>query len=203
MFRKYLLILFGALLLSQPAQSQLADKATFFGGFGYHIVSTRVPNEPRAFPNFFYGLALGMDYVLLHSNDQVSLGVNPNLNFCFSFGTFSGVSLLAQTPVFLLARVGAGATPYNEQKVGIGAGIGVNSSYLLHDDFNFDRKYRQLFFNPSAVAELTIRTRASDYIFRFNWSLFKPVHEVEPLSGVGPDQELHFGVAGLSIVYSF
>lgn len=189
---------------SMTAQGQLADKATFFGGFNYQIVSATPLGQasPWRFP--FYGLSLGMDYVLLHSNDQVSLGVNPNVNFSFLFNSRYGTSLLAQAPVFLLARLGSGSTPYNEQKFGIGAGIGAVYTYMSHSTVYqsngslFELRFREGFINPSAVVELAIRTRFSNYLFRFNWSLLKPNQMVDDV-GIPFD----FGTAGLGIMYNF
>lgn len=204
MLRKYFLIITGALLIGQVGKGQLADKATFFGGFTYQIVSMTPQGQPNPWQNYFYGLSLGMNYVIAHSNDQVSLGVNPNFNFSFLFSNISGTSLLAQGPVFLLARFGAGATPYNEQKFGIGAGIGANYSYMLHRTFFTDPsgvqslEVSQGFLNPSAVVEIGFKSRFSDYLFRFNWSLAKPTHEL----GL---QKIPFrmGSAGLGILYTF
>ena len=190
------------------SQAQLADKATFFGGFNYQFVSITPQGSPSTDRLPFYGLGLGMDYVLLHSNDQFSLGVNPNANFSFVFSSAFGVSILANAPVYMLARYGANSTPYNEQKFGIGAGVGLGYSYMFLqqpfiDQFgnraNFTLK--QGWINPTAIVEINLKTRFSDYIFRFNWSLAQPSHDIEDINGVG--FPYRFGIAGLSIFYSF
>lgn len=189
----WLLILLG--MTASTLSAQLADKAVFFGGFTYQFVSVRLQGDPAPavlLPS--YGLALGMDYVLLHSNDQFSIGVNPNINLGVSYNSVVGFNVLAQAPVFMLARFGAGSTPYNEQKFGIGAGIGAVYSYYL-DQFN---EISNGFVNPSAVVEIGIRSRMSDYLFRFNWSLMRAT--VETGNPVLPYQ---FGLGGLSIMYYF
>lgn len=189
------------------SKAQFADKATFFGGFNYQFVSLTPQGSPSPDRLPFYGLGLGMDYVMLHSNDQISLGINPNANFSFVFNSLSGVSLLAQAPVFLLARIGANSTPYNEQKFGIGAGIGATYTYMLLSQNFFDQfgnpigslRLKEGWVNPSAVVEVNLKTRFSDYVFRFSWSLAQPTREIEELQGY----PYRFGVANLSIMYSF
>ena len=209
MFKKIGLLLAACCFLFVQGRSQLADKATFFGGFTYQIVSMTPQGSPSPWRFPFYGLSLGMDYVLLHSNDQFSLGVNPNGNFSFIFSSAFGTSLLAQAPVFLLARAGSGATPYNDQKVGVGAGIGANYTYMLHTTPVYDNlgtylgslRVREGFLAPSAIVELAIKSRFSNYLFRFNWTLMRPTKEVEDL-GTSPIP-FRFGAAGLSILYTF
>jgi hypothetical protein len=194
------LILFGT---SSYTLAQIKDKATFYGGFTYNVVTLQPPTSTDRTTFFYYGLSGGMDYVLLHSNDVVSLGINPNVTACVQFDAFNGLSFLGQAPVYLLARLGAGATPYNEQKFGIGAGIGVNSSFLaqrVQVNSGGQVKINQTFFNPSAVAELSINARNWNYIFRVNWSLYKPTHDIR----IGVDSfPFQYGTAGLGILYNF
>lgn len=206
MFRKIIFATLGILLFANSGKAQLADKATFHGGLTYQFISMTPQGSPSPWRIPFYGLSLGMNYTLLHSNDQVSLGINPNMNFSFVFSSTFGTSLLAQAPVFLLARLGAGCTPYNEQKVGIGAGIGANYSFMLHRQNFVDQsgnfysvQLKEGWVNPSAVVELAIRSRFSSYLFRFNWSLLRPTRELEDINNLPAS----FGAAGLSIVYTF
>lgn len=207
MIRKYGLLMLLFTSIGLVSKAQLADKATFFGGFNYQFVSLTPQGSPSPDRLPFYGLGLGMDYVLLHSNDQVSLGLNPNLNFSFVFSSAFGVSLLTETPVYLLARLGANSTPYNEQKFGIGAGIGLSYSYMLLQQNFFDQfgnpigtfKLREGWVNPSAIVEINLKSRFSDYIFRFHWSLAQPTREIEELGNF----PYRFGIAGLSIFYAF
>ena len=150
-----------------------------------------------------YGAGIGMDYVLMHSNDQVSLGINPNINLCFQFSNLYGISFLGTAPVYMLARLGAGSTPYNEQKFGIGAGIGGSYSYIAtsYAGGGSSGVFKTGFFNPGAVVELQFNTRVTNYLFRFNWSLLKPVREVE--LGVNQTFPFNLGVTGVAIYTSF
>lgn len=177
--------------------AQLAEKATLFGGITYQFVGLTdvTSNTTTAF--YSYGLGLGMDFVLAHSNDVVSIGVNPNANLCFQLNSFTGFSFLGAVPVYMLARVGAGATPFNEQRFGIGAGIGGSASY-----FTTTYGPRAFFMNPGAVVELNLNLRSSSYLFRFNWSLLRPTQELD-INRSGTPYPYRIGLTGLSIMSTF
>jgi hypothetical protein len=197
MCKKTTAVLALLLLLVIQVQGQIAEKANFFGGISYQFVGLTAPNATVANPMFYvYGLGAGMDYVLAHSNDVISLGINPNANLCFQLSNYYGLNLLASVPTYMLARVGAGATPFNEQKFGIGAGIGGSGSYFLSSI-----GINTLFFNPGAVVEMSLRTRGSNYLFRFNWSLMKPTSNVD-FGGATP-VPYRVGLTGISIFYTF
>ncbi len=195
---KKIVILFALLMvLAIPGQSQFAEKATFHGGITYQFIGLTQVGSPT--PNgiySLYGLGVGMNYVLAHSNDVVSLGINPNANLCFQLSSYTGLSFLGSTPTYMLARLGAGATPFNEQKFGIGAGIGGSASY-----FTTTAGPRMFFLNPGAVAELSLRMRGSSYLFRFNWSLMRQTKEIN--FGNGATGDYSIGLTGISIFYNF
>jgi hypothetical protein len=184
-------------LLTLTGRAQLSEKATFFGGMSYQFIGITPLGSPT--PNYIgmYGLGMGMDYVLMHSNDVASLGINPNVNACLQFSSY-GLSFFGNVPLYLLARVGAGATPFNEQKIGIGAGIGGSYSYLFTTTTGGN--FSTSFLNPGAIVELGINTRGSSYLFRFNWSLTKPTREVEI---DGSSYAYRMGVLGFGIFYHF
>ena len=187
-------------------EGQLMDKAVFFGGFNYQLISLTPEGSPVPSRIPFYGLGVGMDYVLMQSNDQFSVGLNPNANFSFVFSSNYGHSLLAQAPVYLLGRIGAGATPYNEQKVGVGAGIGAVYTYMVHSTIAYDQfgnsliaRLKEGWVNPSAIVEFGLNTRRSNYLFRLNWSLLQPTKAIESLGGYN----YSFAAGALSIMYKF
>jgi hypothetical protein len=204
----WLICLFLAILLKPfGLDAQFAERAKWYAGLTYKQVGLTPVGSNNALEYYFYGVTAGMNYVLLHSNDVVSLGLNPNAIFSIQFNRNAQASILASTPVFLLARLGANATPFNEQKFGIGAGVGLNYSYLSQSsqvvDVNqnvYTMKINQGFINPSAVVELGINARNWNYIFRLHWSLYKPTHDVR----IGLDKyDLRFGTGGLGFLYSF
>lgn len=182
--------------------AQLADKAKFFGGMTYQFIGITPVGAPSPTYSSLYGLGIGMDYVLLHSNDAVSLGINPNANVCLQFSSYYGLSVFANAPLYLLARVGSGATPFNEQKFGIGAGIGGSYSYLLTtvNAGGSNSLFKTGFLNPGAIVEMSIKARSSNYLLRFNWSLSRPTRLVEVGSQTFP---VRMGVLGIGIFYNF
>lgn len=184
------------MLLATRGQSQLAEKANFFGGITYQFIGFTAQGSPVPTYIPIYGLGLGMGYILAHSNDVVSLGINPNVNLCFQLGSYTGLSLLGSTSAYMLARAGSGATPFNEQKIGIGAGIGGSASY-----FTTTGGPRTFFFNPGAVAELSLRLRGTNYLFRVNWSLLRPEYNLD--FGAGAPVPYRIGLTGVSIFYTF
>lgn len=197
MCKKIPVLLALLLLLGIQGRGQISEKANLFGGVTYQFVGLTALGSP--IPNYayyVYGLGAGMDFVLAHSNDVVSLGVNPNAHLCFQLSSYYGVNFLASVPTYLLARVGAGATPFNEQKFGIGAGIGGSGSY-----FTSVGGPRMFFMNPGAIVEMCVRTRSSNYLFRFNWSLMRPTHDVN--LGGSTTNPYRIGLVGLSLFYSF
>ncbi len=189
-------------LMCLLGKAQLKEKASFFGGMTYQFIGITPLGSPSPSYANMYGLGAGMDYVLLHSNDVLSLGINPNVNACLQFSSFYGLSFFANAPVYLLARVGSGATPFNEQKVGLGAGIGGSYSYLYTQVTagGGSLPFSSAFLNPGAIVEFSLRTRGSNYLFRFNWSLLKPTREVEIGANKYP---FRMGVLGLAIFYTF
>lgn len=197
MLRKFAYTFAFLVCLTTSMQGQLSEKAKFFGGITYQFVGFTPLNSPQPSLYYLYGLGAGMDYVLLHSNDVVSLGINPNANLCLQF-SYSSLNFLATVPTYMLARFGAGATPFNEQKFGIGAGIGGSGSYFASTSAN--GTLSTFFVNPSACVELAIGARGSNYLFRFNWSLMRPTREIT----VGTyTNSYRVGILGFSIFSTF
>jgi hypothetical protein len=202
MCKKIPVVLLLLLLVAVHGHAQFSEKANFFGGMTMQFVGLTDVTSPSPTYSFYaYGLGAGMDYVLAHSNDVVSLGVNPNAHLCFQLNSYTGFSFLGSAPVYMLARIGAGATPFNEQKVGIGAGIGGTASYFATTGNGFSSSVRTFFVNPGAIAELCLRTRGSNYLFRFNWSLMSPTQEVTIDGSI--THPFRVGLLGLSVFYTF
>lgn len=186
-------------LASSQVFGQLSSKAVFFGGPTYQFASLTQVGSPAPTYSPHYGLGFGMDYILMHSNDQASIGINPNANICFSFSNLYGFDFFTSMPVYMLARLGAGSTPYNEQKIGIGGGIGGSFSYLATPVSSGDM-LKTSFINPGALAELQFRYRGGNIVLRFNWSLAKSTQNIE----LGNNSfAFRMGVSALSIFYNF
>lgn len=150
--------------------AQLTDKLVPHLGFMYEIVNFETgPNAPED-RTFYYTLSLGSYYTISHTNDVASLGIDPSVNFGFNIVGNGYFNFMIQAPVFIMGRLGANATTYNEQKVGIGAGLGGNYTYLSEKLTVNDRRNAN-FIVPAGVVEATIISRGSPLTVRFHFAL--------------------------------
>jgi hypothetical protein len=145
----------------------------------------------------FYGLTGGLNYVLWHSNDKVSLLANPGALLSVRLGG-GGVNIFTQAPTYLAFHAGAGSTPFNEQRVGIGAGVGVVPGYLYYKTFGFPSYQAGVaMVNPGAMADLTILGRSTVYKIRVNWSLTKSRwQDIDAL-------QVRYSTFGIGVLYVF
>ena len=101
----------------------------------------------------YINLHFGGYYAAAHKNDIISTGVDAGLQGWLGLGN---LSYQLQLPVYIMGRIGAGATHYNQQKFGFALGVGMQTSYRGF----FSQRYADIapkFFSiPSAVAEVVI-----------------------------------------------
>ncbi len=101
----------------------------------------------------YVNLYFGGYYAAAHKNDIVSTGVDAGIQGWIGLGN---LSYQLQLPVYVMGRIGAGATRYNQQKFGFALGVGMQTSYRGF----FSQRYVDIapkFFSiPSAVAEVVI-----------------------------------------------
>jgi len=186
----------------QTLQAQIGDKFVPHMGFFYEIINFRDESTSgRDISANFYTFTIGTYYTLLHKNDVVSLGVDPSINLGFNpfrSGNETGLSFLIQAPVFLMGRLGANSTSYNEQKFGIGAGIGGVYSFYREGI----TKRNAGFLNPSAVVEGTILSGGGTLTLRAHISLFDP--EITLSSDSSPNLTFRStNVLGIGLIYGF
>ncbi|MBX3101038.1 MAG: hypothetical protein KF690_00860 [Bacteroidetes bacterium] len=150
----------------------------------------------------FYSIAGGAYYAYAHSNDMYSIGLDPSVHLALGFT--SPVSIMLQTPVFLAARVGQGATRYNESSVGFGLGIGGNFTYarIAYTDMSSGRSstLEAPFLAPAAMAELNLLFN-NPITIRFLINLTKTRQSVD--AGLGLQRQLDFSNWGLGLLYAF
>lgn len=185
------------------SQAQIGDKLVPHMGFMYQLVTLQDTFASAAESNlFYYTFNLGTYYTIAHANDIASVGVDASVNFGFNFvNTFSGtrINIFTQTPVFLMGRVGALSTAYNQQKVGFGAGIGGHFTY-------FSDKANQIksdFINPAAMAEVTILSRSGTLTVRGQMALFKTEDVLKSTETKQEISTLNFGTWGIGLIYGF
>ncbi|MCB9235394.1 MAG: hypothetical protein H6581_27310 [Bacteroidia bacterium] len=197
---KKLFLVSGLLLLI--ANGLQAQRWSFAGGFVYEFIGLKERDPLVGTPTPytlgpFYGLSLNGSYVLAHKNDVVSACLDPGVRLGFNYFSYGGQAsawFLGQVPLTLMGRVGAGATPFNEQKVGFGLGFGANMTYLYSTQLY--PPLHKLFVNPNAVAELNINGRSTIYHIRFHMT---PVGAPADLNGL----PVTFSNFGLEIVTDF
>jgi hypothetical protein len=152
------------------SQAQISDKLMPHFGFMYEILSLN-----GASSRSFYLANVGAYYLLGQRSDVFSYGIETNVQVGVNPLAIDRLRLgyLVQVPVYLMARVGANSTPYNEQRVGLGIGVGASfSAYSQYSQLRgviYSDRGRVL--TPEAVAEITINTRGNPLILRGHLSI--------------------------------
>ncbi len=191
-------------------QAQITDKLMPHLGFMWEFATaSEAGGAQTEILQSFYNLNVGSYYILGQKNDIVSFGVQPNVEFGFNVTpTVSGnlrFNYNLQVPVYLMARIGAGATPYNQQLLGLALGIGgnlVNYSVFFASGNNL----RTTYVAPGAVAEIHIQSRNSPMILRAHASPFQGPATFTNETPNGTVTQLSLqsgGYFGLGIVYRF
>lgn len=191
------------ILLGFSFQSLKAQETTFMDrlvphtGFmmeyvNYRIVDTTGNEYPSTILGLFYTLNLGTYITLAHTNDVASVGVDPNINVGLNFRQ-DGIAFQAQAPVFLMGRVGAASTKYNEQRIGAGAGVGGIYTYISEPG---QTGFKKGFFNPAAVFEGSLFNRGSVMTARLHVDIVR-------LTTSYNNQDYKFGTLGGGLLYTF
>lgn len=195
------------LLIPNLVKAQITDKLVPHTGFMYEIITLQDPRNTgtSAFNFSYYTINLGTYYAMAHRNDIVSVGFDAGINFGINFpytaqrGTV--VTVVAQAPVFAMARVGALSTTYNQQPLGFGVGIG--GVYTFFSDvanYNTGDKIRADFIVPAAVAELTLKTRGNTITVRGHIPLL--LNNAILKGDNRPDLDYNMGNFGFGLIYS-
>jgi hypothetical protein len=166
-----------------PAKQGAAPKRSTDDTFGNRTqfnVGTTLQLLPNTLfddnvPLSMWGIQFGGYYAFSQQNDIISFGLNPNIHFGFGYNNVFGASVLLQTPTYVMFRAGANATRYTEFPVGIGAGLGLNYSYV-QIPFGYEiggRGYRgemrTHLYSPVACLELNLNlSRFSTFALRFH-----------------------------------
>jgi hypothetical protein len=206
----------------KPATAQIADKLVPHTGFMLEFVNQQTADSQFLGADLealaFYTFHIGTYYVLAHHNDILSAGLDGGLNFGLNFNSFNvsqiNVNLLIQPHLMMMGRLGANSTPYNEQKVGLGAGVGMNYTFLstiIGEPFNggFVDIYKEKidFFNPFVMIEGSLNSRGGSITGRAQIGLanFLTTGKFESQVFNEPSFKAKVRPAnwGLGIIYSF
>lgn len=184
-----------------------SNKFSFSTGICYDFIPvflddniTPVFTEPLA----QYGLALKGNYVLMHSNDVISLSGASAMHFDFLLSNL-GFGTLLRLPVYGLFRVGNNATPFNNQVIGLGLGGGIALNYLLQPyvDFSGRRdRISQVYAAPTVIAEINWKSRRmGNNGFQF---YYNPINAKGFLSATAVNPiPIRIGGFGMGLFYSF
>ena len=189
--------------------AQITDRMVPHSGIMYEIVTQEDLQGSGAVLNrAYYTFNLGSYFMLTHVNDIASVGVDGSVNFGINFpatrdrGTV--VTFVAQTPVFLMGRLGANATSYNQQGIGIGAGIGANYTYFNDvADILSGNKVKSNFIVPAAVAEISLKSRGGVLTVRGHLALSTVNSKVSFTNPNFPVTQYKMGNWGIGLISSF
>ena len=187
---------------SAKVYAQLSNKVVPHLGFMWEVLTFEdggCINDDR---NSFYTLSVGTYYTLLHKNDVVSLGVDPSVNLGFNLVGEGFLTYVIQAPVYFMGRLGATATPYNQQKFGVGAGIGFNYTFFSEKVSTIARRNASVVV-PTAVFEVTILSGGAPLTGRIHVSLGNANGKMKCNIDNAPGTEVttSFGNFGFGLIY--
>lgn len=191
---------------NEPQESLWSKLNPFFGA-DLSFIDIRFMNTPLfTYPADFWGLTLGTNYTYFRTeNEVIAAGPGAQITGAFQFLGRYGGNWMIHVPVYGYVRIGAGATAYNLQRLGIGAGAGLRftSFQLTYAALsgNYIGKLRQSFINPTVFAELTFNLRrVSPTTLRIYFDPIPSRRNTEVMGQIDP-VPLDFRVFGLSLIY--
>ncbi len=187
-------------LIIGQMSAQIMDRIQLKGGiiYGNYLFSqatdspynSTVPISGGSYANFYFGAY----YALFHKNDIVSLGIDAGIQPWLSFQDWS---YQIQVPAYLVGRIGAGSTTYNQQKIGLGLGVGLQTAQRGYITNRFTDPLPKFFALPSAMAELCLGGNRN-FIGRLYLSPFVARKYMKDI-----DSYFTVGNFGIGILYNF
>lgn len=140
--------------------AQFLDKIQLKGGLMYEFVTFQQAfdstytqfGDPVVVP--YVNFLVGGYYDIAHKNDIVSVGIDAGVQGGLYLQ--QGFAYQIQVPTYVMGRIGAGSTTYNQQKIGAGVGIGMQSTYLNESRLGTPNTIKTFIFVPSAIGEVMI-----------------------------------------------
>ncbi|MCS7152778.1 MAG: hypothetical protein N2253_06395 [Bacteroidia bacterium] len=193
-------------LLEGPAGDLWAKINPFFGA-ELSFIDIRFLTTPL-FANSpdFWGLTLGSNYTYFRTENEVlAAGPGAQITGSFQFLGRSGTNWMVQVPVYAYARMGAGATAYNTQRLGIGVGAGLRFTtfQLTYTSIsgNYVGKLRQSFVNPTVFVDITLNFRRTNpTTLRGYFDILSSRRNTELMGSIDP-VPLEFRTFGVGILY--
>lgn len=211
MIKKSLLLAFLLLAAStQVLQAQILDRFVPHAGFSYAIAYIEDVDSAANIGSYspgYYTFSGGTYFTLGHHNDWLSHGVDLNGNFGINFANINNntlINLFIQPQLYYMGRIGAASTSYNQQKVGLGLGVGGVYTYLSVVQALSDDQFKIGFVNPSALVEVNINTRGTPISARAYFSPIRAEREIDsPPLVFPPTYRVSLGHLGFSLLYGF
>lgn len=149
-------------------------------GFMYEFITLKPAdslnrNQTLVLP--YYNLFIGGYRSFVSKNDVISLGADAAFQGGINFQR--GISYQLMAPVHIVGKLGAGATSYNTQKVGIAVGAGALPFYM-HETRITTTPLNKFFIFPSFMIEATLNTNGGRMTGRiqFNPVSLSPVYNL-------------------------
>ena len=167
----------------------------------YFIDTVSFENPIPALPRpGFYSIGVGTYYAIGHKNDVVSYGLDLNLHAGMNISEIRKIDFVIQTPIFLMGRVGAGSTSYNQQRMGLGVGVGATYSFFSYSD-RFTSQFRRHIVNPSVLVEGSFNSSGGPIIGRIMFSALPHKQMID--NPPSPAFQAKFGFLSFGLVYGF
>ncbi len=146
-----------------PKTNLWSNLHPYFGGELSFIDIRFLGQSLFSYPADFWGVGLGANYIYHRDpNDFFSFGPGVQLTGSFQFLGSFGSNWMLQVPVYAFARIGAAATPYNQQRLGAGVAVGMRYTTfqtIYTAPSGYVGRLRQNFINPTTILELTFNFR--------------------------------------------
>lgn len=192
----------------RPSSEALWSKLNPFFGADLSFIDIRFANVSLfSYPTNYWGLTLGSNYTYFHTENEIlSAGPGAQVTGAFQFLGAGATNWMIQVPIYGYARLGAGATAYNVQRLGIGAGLGARFTtfQVTYSTLsgNYIGRLRQSFINPTAFVDLTFNLRrTSPTTVRLYLDLLSSRRNTDILGSLDPTP-LEFRTYGFSLIYS-
>lgn len=206
--KQLLSLLLFLVFFAVTASAQFEDRTQFQGGLSLEFVPIKYPDGLDFFTvdQLFPGVFVGGEYNLSHTDDFTALAIDAGVKFNFNYSSGYGTQLFLQVPVYLVGKIGAKATKYNDQLFGAAVGIGgafthANIPYSIDNAAGFAVfRLKPAWFAPMAMAQLTLNLQGQSYTLRGHVMLSE-YSNTENVGGF--PAVLNYQNFGVGLIYNF
>jgi len=198
-----------ALALLRAQSEALKDFWTklhpYFGG-EFALIDIRFLGQSLfSYPADFTGIGLGANYIYYRdADDFFAVGPGAQVTGAFQFLGAFGSNWMIQVPVYGYARIGAAATPYNQQRLGASIALGMRYTAFqtIYTSLSgYVGRLKQNFINPTAIVELTFNFRRTfPTTLRFYMDILPARRNTEIYGSFDP-VPLDYRAVGVGIYY--